>query len=237
MATTTNYGWGTPDDTDLVKDGALAIRDLGQDIDTTTKALNPETTTGDIAYRSATANTNTRLAIGTAGQVLQVNSGATAPEWATPAGGSIQTATFTDTKASATSGGTFTNGAYRTRDINTTQNNSITGCSLSSNQITLPAGTFHIEGFTGGYKIDRHQTRIYNITGSAVLFLGYSAFTDPNQDMTTIAPFSGTVTLAGSTVIELQHRSGFSRSTDGFGISCGFGNDNIYSSITITKVA
>jgi hypothetical protein len=87
MATTTNYGWGTPDDTDLVKDGALAIRDLGQDIDTTTKALNPETTTGDIAYRSATANTNTRLALGTAGQVLRVNSGATAPEWATPAGG------------------------------------------------------------------------------------------------------------------------------------------------------
>jgi hypothetical protein len=34
MATTTNYGWDTPDDTDLVKDGALAIRDLGQDIDT-----------------------------------------------------------------------------------------------------------------------------------------------------------------------------------------------------------
>ena len=34
MATTTNYGWDTPDDTDLVKDGALAIRDLGQEIDT-----------------------------------------------------------------------------------------------------------------------------------------------------------------------------------------------------------
>lgn len=33
MATTTNYGWDTPDDTDLVKDGALAMRDLGQDID------------------------------------------------------------------------------------------------------------------------------------------------------------------------------------------------------------
>ena len=35
MATTTNYGWDTPDDTDLVKDGALAMRDLGGDIDTT----------------------------------------------------------------------------------------------------------------------------------------------------------------------------------------------------------
>jgi hypothetical protein len=34
MATTTNYGWETPDDTDLVKDGADAIRELGQDVDT-----------------------------------------------------------------------------------------------------------------------------------------------------------------------------------------------------------
>lgn len=35
MATTTNYGWTTPDDTALVKDGALAIRTLGSSIDTT----------------------------------------------------------------------------------------------------------------------------------------------------------------------------------------------------------
>jgi hypothetical protein len=34
MATTTNNGWETPDDTDLVKDGALAMRTLGQEIDT-----------------------------------------------------------------------------------------------------------------------------------------------------------------------------------------------------------
>jgi hypothetical protein len=89
MATTTNYAWETPDDTDLVKDGAAAIRTLGSSVDTTTKALNPSTTQGDIEYRSATANTNTRLPLGTAGQVLQVNSGATAPEWATPAGGGM----------------------------------------------------------------------------------------------------------------------------------------------------
>jgi hypothetical protein len=89
MATTTNYGWTTPDDTSLVKDGAAAIRTLGSSVDTTTKALNPSTTLGDIEYRSATANTNTRLGIGTAGQVLTVNSGATAPEWATATSGSM----------------------------------------------------------------------------------------------------------------------------------------------------
>ena len=35
MATTTNNGWTTPDDTSLVKDGASAIRTLGSAIDTT----------------------------------------------------------------------------------------------------------------------------------------------------------------------------------------------------------
>lgn len=90
MATTTNYSWTTPDDTDLVKDGAAAIRTLGSAVDTTTKNLNPQTTTGALAYRSATSDVNTALAIGTAGQVLTVNSGATAPEWAAiPAGGGM----------------------------------------------------------------------------------------------------------------------------------------------------
>jgi hypothetical protein len=85
MATTTNYGWTTPDDTALVKDGAAAIRTLGSSVDTTTKALNPSTTLGDIEYRSSTANTNTRLGIGTTGQVLTVAGGV--PSWATAAGG------------------------------------------------------------------------------------------------------------------------------------------------------
>ena len=181
MANTTNFNWATPDDTDLVKDGAAAIRTLGSSIDTsfvdlkggttgqilskasntdldytwitndvgditnvavtapitgggssgsvtigiddgtttqkgavqledstsstsTTKAATPNSVksaydlanaaipkslvdaAGDLIY--ATANdTVARLALGTAGQVLKVNSGATAPEWG--AAGSI----------------------------------------------------------------------------------------------------------------------------------------------------
>ena len=87
MAVTTNYSWVTPDDTALVKDGAAAIRTLGSSIDTTTKALNPSTTLGDIEYRSSTANTNTRLGIGSTGQVLTVASGV--PSWATASSGGM----------------------------------------------------------------------------------------------------------------------------------------------------
>jgi len=87
MATTTNYGWTTPDDTALVKDGASAIRTLGSSVDTTTKNLNPETTLGDISFRSSTSNVNTRLGIGGTGTVLTVAGGV--PTWATAGGGGM----------------------------------------------------------------------------------------------------------------------------------------------------
>jgi hypothetical protein len=62
----------------------------------TTGMTNPMTTTGDTIY-SSSGSTPARLGIGTAGQVLQVNSGATAPEWATPASGGGMTLLSTTT--------------------------------------------------------------------------------------------------------------------------------------------
>ena len=44
MANTTNFGWETPDDTDLVKDGASAMRTLGNAIDTSLVDLKGGTT-------------------------------------------------------------------------------------------------------------------------------------------------------------------------------------------------
>jgi hypothetical protein len=110
MATTTNYGWETADDTDLVKDGALAMRTLGSAIDTTTKALNPSTTLGDIEYRSATANTNTRLGIGSSGNVLTVTGGV--PTWAAPAGGGGMTLLSTTTCSTGTTTVSTINSSY-----------------------------------------------------------------------------------------------------------------------------
>lgn len=54
MATTTNFGWETPDDTDLVKDGAAAIRTLGQSIDTSLMDLEGGTTGQLLAKASNT---------------------------------------------------------------------------------------------------------------------------------------------------------------------------------------
>jgi hypothetical protein len=85
---TTNYGWPMPTSTDLVTDLPADFDAFGQPVDTTLKALNPETTLGDISFRSAVSNTNTRLGIGSAGQVLTVAAGV--PSWATPTTGDIE---------------------------------------------------------------------------------------------------------------------------------------------------
>jgi len=82
MATTTNYGWTTPDNTALVKDGASAIRTLGSSVDTSLKSLSPGTTAGDVDYYTS-STAKARLGIGSTGQVLTVAGGV--PSWSTPA--------------------------------------------------------------------------------------------------------------------------------------------------------
>ena len=84
---TSNYSFQMPTSTDLVTDLPADFEVFGQAVDTRIKALNPETTLGDLAYGSATANTNTRLAIGTTGQVLTVAGGV--PTWSTANPGDI----------------------------------------------------------------------------------------------------------------------------------------------------
>ena len=72
-----------PTASDLVTDLPADFEVFGQAVDTRIKALNPNTTLGDLNYGSATANTNTRLPIGTNGQVLAVSGGV--PAWTTTA--------------------------------------------------------------------------------------------------------------------------------------------------------
>jgi hypothetical protein len=81
---TSNYSFVLPTSTDLVTDLPADFEVALQGVDTRLKALQPGTTLGDLAYSSATANTNTRLPIGSAGQVLTVVGGV--PAWSSETG-------------------------------------------------------------------------------------------------------------------------------------------------------
>jgi hypothetical protein len=109
MATTTNYGWTTPDDTALVKDGAAAIRTLGTSIDTTVfnnaSAAIAKTIVdakGDIIAATA-SDTVSRLAVGANDTVLTADStAATGLKWATAAGGGMTLLSTTALSGTAT---------------------------------------------------------------------------------------------------------------------------------------
>lgn len=76
MATSPIYSWPEPDNTDLVRNGALAIRTLGNAIDTTMATMTPKSIVdakGDLI--AATANdTPARLAVGSNGDTLVADS-------------------------------------------------------------------------------------------------------------------------------------------------------------------
>ena len=101
---TTNYGFVLPTSSDLVTDLPADFDVALQGVDTRLKALQPGTTLGDLAYSSATANTNTRLPIGTNGQVLGVVGGV--PAWTTDASGMTNPMTTTGDTIYSSSGST-----------------------------------------------------------------------------------------------------------------------------------
>lgn len=82
MPTTTNFGWTTPADTDLVKDGASAIRTLGNGIDTSLLDLKGGTTgqflsknsNTDLDYTWTNATGYTSLASGSLSSALALTS-------------------------------------------------------------------------------------------------------------------------------------------------------------------
>lgn len=148
-------------------------------------------------------------------------------------------------------GAVLTNSTWNTRTLNSTVTNEITSATLTSNQISLPAGTYFIDAQIGlAAKIvvsNSAQTivdrpRLYNVTGSATLVSGvnHSSYHTSNtsSEFTLTPPRSlrGRFTLAGTTTIALQHYvSGSAISLQGSPVTSG--ESEIYSDVLIWKVA
>jgi hypothetical protein len=78
-------------------------------------------------------------------------------------------------QTASTQAGTFTSGAWRTRLLNTEVTDEIAGSSLSSNQITLPAGTYFIKAVAPAVNVNAHKTRWRNITDGTTTIVGMAA--------------------------------------------------------------
>jgi hypothetical protein len=240
MATTPNFNWSTPDNTGLVKNGALDIRTLGDAIDaslvdlkggTTGQVLskasgtdmdftwvsdaagmtNPMTTTGDTIY-SSSGSTPARLGIGSTGQVLTVAAGV--PSWATPASGS---ASFVGASINNESGITVASSTTTTMtfpsesfDTNTFHDNS-----TNNSRFTIPAGKagYYEINYTvlyQGYSSDHNVRLAFFKNGSQICLYKGASVAGVGEQNYN---FTRTVNLAVSDYIELKvwQDSGISR--------------------------
>jgi len=140
-------------------------------------------------------------------------------------------------QSAGTDAGTFTSGSWQTRTLNTVVTNEISGASLGSNQITLPAGTYIIEASLPGYRCDLHKGALYNTSDTAFELQGTSEKTTSASAISTRSFITGKFTISAEKVFELQHRCSSTKGTDGFGVASNFGVTEIYADVMIWKVA
>jgi hypothetical protein len=162
MATTTNFNWSTPDDTDLVKDGAAAIRTLGSSIDTSFVDLKG----------------------GTSGQFLAKNSGTDLDfVWANAPGKVLQVVQADSSTSTSVTSTTFTD---------TTLTASITPSSTNSKVLILVSQNTQIyrslANAFGKIRIMRDSTSVFDMTGSNDRAFGWeNTFNSYNEHLWTIA--------------------------------------------------
>lgn len=144
-----------------------------------------------------------------------------------------------DEKASATAGGTFTNGAWRVRDLNTKATDTHSICTLAANQFSLPAGTYEIQAKAPGYNVAQHKAALYNVSDASYVIYGSSAYgaggAIPDQERSEVI---GVFTIAGSKTFEIRHQSINTAATYGFGYPSSIASINeVYTEVFIRKIA
>ena len=173
MATSPIYSWPEPDNTDLVKNGALAIRTLGDAIDTTMGTMVAKTIVdakGDLIAATA-ADTVARLAVGANNTVLTADSStATGLKWAAAAGGgkvlqvvygstTTQTANSTSTYADTTLSATITPSSSTSKVLILVSQNGVSKDTGNTGaQLRLLRGATVIQTFSGAVSFTNSTT-------------------------------------------------------------------------------
>lgn len=142
-----------------------------------------------------------------------------------------------DEQATTVNAGGFTSGSWVTRVLNTEVFDTDGFVSLASNQFTLAAGTYFIKGRAPGLRCSTHKLRLQNITDTATVAVGSSAYSNVGTgDGHGYAWLTARVTIAGTKAFELQHRCAVTRATDGLGVASSIDSTTeVYAEVEIWR--
>jgi hypothetical protein len=137
-----------------------------------------------------------------------------------------------DRKASGTAGASLTVATQNTRELQTIiGTNTITGAGLSTNQITLPAGTYDVTGWCALNGANRDQSNIYNVTDAAVIAISNGGSLAGSG----LHEFNTKFTITATKVLTL--RTSYAAGTATAGEACSTGLNEVYASLRFEKVA
>tara|TARA_B100001093_G_scaffold270229_1_gene258349 strand:+ start:188 stop:730 length:543 start_codon:yes stop_codon:yes gene_type:complete len=153
-------------------------------------------------------------------------------------------AIIVDQKTNETNGGTFTSGAFRTRDLNTELSDEDGIVSISSNQFTLQAGSYLIKASCPVYDVARNQAQIYNVTDSTSVAVGQSNFVGTTANESGTSLVYGRTTITAQKVFEIRHAAQTTSYDYGFGVAANssanghdMGTVEIFTMVEIYKEA
>lgn len=149
-------------------------------------------------------------------------------------GGGTQVAIIKDVKGDTVQGGTFTSGAWQTRDLNTVEGDPFI-ISLVGNKFTIPAGKYIIKARCPSYGVVRNQCRIFDTTNTTTQ-LGSNALSGTSGDANSNSFLVAHMTLTGDTLLEIQHKCQTTGIGNGFGNAVSLGVAEIYTEVEITKI-
>ena len=141
-------------------------------------------------------------------------------------------------QATATGGGGSTSGSFVKLPYNTVKTNEITGASLSSNQITLPSGTYYLSANTVLYRTNESKIVLRNTTDSTYDLIGHPMFVSQGDSASGSVHIDGRFTISAQKVFEIQVWTQRTQG-NGFGYGSGItdGQASVFASAKIWKVA
>jgi hypothetical protein len=194
-------------------------------------SLSPMTTLGDTIYGGA-SGTGTRLPIGSNGQYMSIAAGI--PSWVSTTPNAPRLAILRDEKTAGTAGGACTSATWNVRTLNVLEDPTSIVTSLSSNQFTLPAGTYRFTGSAPVYNTGYHKIAIENSTDGTKPLFGSAEY---SYQTTTRSFMSGIVTIAAPKSFYFAHNSnGCTGSGNDFGLPASLGAVEIYAILEIEKL-
>ena len=142
-----------------------------------------------------------------------------------------------DEKSTGTQGGAAGGTGWIARTLNTSVTNEISGASLSSNQVTLPAGTYYIQASAPGHDINIQRLRWRNTTDTATDLVGVCGQNASTENQSIEVTMAGRVVIGAEKVFELQHFVGLDPDVNTFGVATNDTEVEVYADVRIWQIA